>query len=61
MQAAPDFARAHGARSLQAYPRRASYRIPDEQAFAGPESLFLAEGFVVLHDEPPYPVLERRL
>lgn len=61
LQAAPDFARAHGARSLQAYPRRASYRIPDEQAFAGPESLFLAEGFVVLHDEPPYPVLERRL
>lgn len=61
LREAPAFARTHGARTLQAYPRRASYRIPDEQAFAGPEALFLAEGFTVRHDDPPYPVLERAL
>lgn len=61
VQAAPAFAKAHGASVLQAYPRRASYRIPDEQAFAGPESLFLSEGFTAVHDDGPYPVFERRL
>lgn len=61
LRAAPQFAKAHGARALQAYPRRVSYRLHDEQAFAGPEALFLAEGFRAIHVDGPYPVLERAL
>lgn len=61
LQAAPKFARAHGARELQAYPRRTEDRLPDGQALAGPEALFRSEGYELLHDVPPYPVWRKIL
>ncbi len=61
LRAAPDFARAHGARELQAYPRRSDDRLPDGQALAGPEVLFRSEGFELAHDVPPYPVWRKYL
>ena len=56
LAAAPDFARAHGARALHALPRRSEHRLPDAQALAGPEAAFRAAGFALEHDVPPYPV-----
>jgi GNAT superfamily N-acetyltransferase len=61
LHAAPDFARAHGARELQAYPRRSDDRLPDAQALMGPEALFRSEGFELAHDVPPYPVWRKWL
>lgn len=61
LRAAPALVRARGGHCIEAYPRRASYRLHDAEAQMGPEALFLAEGFEVVHDEAPYPVLQRSL
>jgi len=50
------FARAEGARALEAFPRRAD-ELRDEEAFTGPFSLFVEAGFQIVHDFQPYPVL----
>ena len=48
-----------GARALEAYPRHAEFRLYDEEAFMGPEALFLALGFTQVDGELPYPVLRK--
>jgi GNAT superfamily N-acetyltransferase len=53
-----DLARAAGARSVEAFPRRAPI-LGDEEAFMGPASLFVRNGFEVVHDFGPYPILRR--
>ncbi len=50
-----------GARFLEAYPRRSATRLYDEAAFLGPEALYLALGFDITVDQPPYPVLRLAL
>lgn len=59
VQAAVAAARAWGAAAVEAYPRRATHPLSDEEAWQGPESLFRDAGFVPVHDEGPYPVLRR--
>jgi GNAT superfamily N-acetyltransferase len=61
LAAAPAAARAWGARAIEAYPRRTADRMHAEEAWQGPESLFVAEGFRVVHDDGPYPVLRKLL
>ncbi len=54
-----DEAERQGARCIEAYPRRSPTRLYDEAAFLGPEALYRAQGFEVVVDQPPYPVLRR--
>jgi GNAT superfamily N-acetyltransferase len=61
LAAAPGFARAWGARALEAYPRRTDGRVHAEQAWQGPEAIFVAEGFRVVHGDGPYPVYRKDL
>jgi len=63
LEAAPAYARSVGAVTLEAYPRRSSHRLGDEEAWMGQLELFLAAGFQAV--APPdakgafdaYPVL----
>jgi GNAT superfamily N-acetyltransferase len=48
--------RARGGTAIEAFPRRGE-GLPVEQAFTGPFELFMSEGFTVVHDFAPYPVL----
>ncbi len=59
IEAAPGFAKTWGARAVEAYPRRATHPLSDEEAWQGHEALYLAAGFTVVHDVAPYPVLRR--
>jgi GNAT superfamily N-acetyltransferase len=61
VHAAPAIARARGAAALEAYPRRSSEPLHDEEAWQGPERLFIEAGFRVVHDVGPYPVYRLEL
>jgi GNAT superfamily N-acetyltransferase len=56
VRAAPAIARTRGASALEAYPRRSTEKLHDEEAWQGPEHLFVESGFRVVHDVGPYPV-----
>lgn len=56
LSAGLEFARAAGARVVEAFPRRAEM-LGDEEAWMGPYGLLTAQGFEVVHDFGPYPVL----
>lgn len=60
LRAGIDVARGVGARALEAFPRRAE-DVSDAELFAGPFRLFVAEGFEVVNDFGPYPVLRLEL
>jgi len=49
-----------GARSVEAFPRRAE-GVRDEELLAGPFALFASEGFRLVHEQIQYPVLRRDL
>ena len=49
-----------GGTAIEAFPRRGE-GLPVDQAFTGPFELFAAEGFKVVHDFAPYPVLRLTL
>jgi GNAT superfamily N-acetyltransferase len=51
-----EIARAWGAAQVEAYPRRSADRLHPEEAWQGPERLFLDAGFRPVHDIGPYPV-----
>jgi GNAT superfamily N-acetyltransferase len=53
-----ELARAGGAVSLEALPRRAE-GVRDEELWTGPLGLFTSEGFAVVHEQSQYPVLRR--
>lgn len=55
------FAPAWGARVLEAFPRRAPEGAHDADLWMGPEAAFLANGFRVVHEIGPYPILRREL
>jgi GNAT superfamily N-acetyltransferase len=61
VRAAPDFVRAWGGRAVEAYPRRTSEPMHDEQAWLGPESLFVAHGFELVAGDGPYPIYRKTL
>lgn len=54
-------ARARGARAIEGYPRRSSEPLHDEEAWQGPESIFLARGFAHVAGDAPYPVYRKVL
>lgn len=55
-----ELARAAGARTLEAFPRRAE-GVRDEELWTGPLALFASAGFEVVHEQIQYPVLRRNL
>ena len=55
-----ELARAGGAVSLEALPRRAE-GVRDEELWTGPLGLFTSEGFALVHEQAQYPVLRRDL
>ena len=59
--ASDTFARLWGARAIEAYPRRSSEPLHAEEAWQGPEQLFLAAGFLPVVDVGPYPVYRKIL
>lgn len=60
MQRAVDVARAWGARSIEAFPRRDA-DMSDASLMMGPLTVFEELGFEVVRDFTPYPVLRKEL
>jgi GNAT superfamily N-acetyltransferase len=58
---APRFVERWGGRAIEAYPRRSTAPLHEEEAWQGHESLFVDLGFEVVHDVPPYPVYRKVL
>jgi GNAT superfamily N-acetyltransferase len=58
LQKGVELARHAGATSIEAFPRRAE-GVRDEELWTGPLSLFLSEGFEIVHEQSQYPVLRR--
>ena len=54
-------ARGAGAAAIEGYPRRSSAPLYDEEAWLGPEALFVAQGFAHVAGEAPYPVYRKVL
>jgi ribosomal protein S18 acetylase RimI-like enzyme len=52
--------RAEGGRAVEAFPRGAE-GVPEAELWTGPARLFLSEGFEVVNDFHPYPVLRKTL
>lgn len=61
LEGAEAIARAKGARAIEGYPRRSSAPLHDEEAFQGPEAVFVALGFEHAAGEAPYPVYRKVL
>jgi GNAT superfamily N-acetyltransferase len=61
VEAAPQIAQAWGAHAVEAYPRRSSEPLHPEEAWQGPERVFVEAGFDVAVDVAPYPVYRKRL
>ena len=53
VEAAPAFVAERGGSIVEAYPRRAVDRLRDDEAWMGPEALFLATGFRIVHEDGP--------
>ncbi len=60
LRAAVREGRLSGARAIEAFPRRAE-GVSDAELWLGPYPLFVSEGFEVVHDFGPYPVLRLML
>jgi GNAT superfamily N-acetyltransferase len=61
LSAADEHVLAWGGCRIEAFPRRTSDALHDEEAWMGPESLFARLGFIPVHDVAPYPVLRKNL
>jgi hypothetical protein len=44
---------------VEAYPHRVVHALRDEEAWMGPERLFVSLGWQVVHDLAPYPVYRK--
>jgi len=60
LRGAVEHAAAIGARAIEAFPRRAE-DLRDADAWMGPFSLFAREGFEIVNDFGPYPVMRLTL
>jgi GNAT superfamily N-acetyltransferase len=56
VEAASEHVRAWGGRAVEAYPHRVAHALHDEEAWMGPEGLFVTLAWQVVHDVAPYPV-----
>jgi GNAT superfamily N-acetyltransferase len=61
VEAAPRFARAWGARAVEGYPRRSTEPLHAEEAWQGPEKVFVENGFEATIDTGPYPVYRKEV
>ena len=61
LAASPSYVRARGGHIVEAYPRQAREPLHDEEAWMGPEALFLECGFAAVAGESPYPVFQKRI
>jgi len=52
---------AWGGRVLEGHPRRSEAPLYDEEAWQGPERVFIERGFEAVHDVAPYPVYRKVL
>ncbi|MDP9152155.1 MAG: GNAT family N-acetyltransferase [Myxococcota bacterium] len=57
--AAEGAVRGWGGRVVEAYPHRAGHPLHDEEAWMGPERLFVSLGYVAFHDGAPYPIYRK--
>ncbi len=60
IEAQLDYARALGARAVEAFPRGA-VDVSDGEQWMGPRDLYAELGFAIAHDFAPYPVLRKDL
>jgi GNAT superfamily N-acetyltransferase len=60
LRAGLEAVRAQGAQAVEAFPRAAE-GVSEAELWTGPARLFLSEGFEVVNDFSPYPVLRRTL
>ncbi|MDF2694871.1 MAG: Acetyltransferase, partial [Labilithrix sp.] len=61
VEAAPRIAREWGAQAIEAYPRRSNEPLHPEEAWQGPERVFVEAGFEPVVDVTPYPVYRKGL
>jgi GNAT superfamily N-acetyltransferase len=61
VEAAPEHVRAWGGRAVEAYPHRVGHALHDEEAWMGPEAVFVTNGWQLAHDVAPYPVYRKQL
>jgi len=61
VDAAPHFAAKWGALAIEAYPRKSNEPLHPEEAWQGPERLFVEAGFDAVVDVAPYPVYRKRV
>jgi GNAT superfamily N-acetyltransferase len=59
VEAAPEHVRAWGGRTVEAYPHRVAHALHDEEAWMGPEGLFVTLAWQAVHDVAPYPVYRK--
>jgi GNAT superfamily N-acetyltransferase len=59
VEAAPRFVREWGGQAIEAYPRRSTEPLHAEEAWQGPERVFVEAGFEAVVDVAPYPVYRR--
>jgi GNAT superfamily N-acetyltransferase len=59
VEAAPEHVRLWGGRAVEAYPHRVSHTLHDEEAWMGPENVFVSLGWHPVHDVAPYPVYRK--
>ena len=56
---AESYVAAQGGRAIEAHPRRSTEPLHDEEAWQGPERVFIDVGFTPIHDASPYPVYRK--
>ena len=61
IDAADGAVRGWGGRAIEAYPRRSSELLRDEEVWMGPERLYIDAGYTHVAGEPPYPVFRKEL
>ncbi len=59
VEAADALVAAWGGHAIEAHPRRSTEPLHDEEAWQGPEKLFVELGFQPIHDDGPYPVYRK--
>jgi GNAT superfamily N-acetyltransferase len=57
--AAEEWTRRWGGRAVEAYPHRVPYALHDEEAWMGPEVVFVERRWEAVHDVAPYPVYRK--
>jgi GNAT superfamily N-acetyltransferase len=59
VEAAETIVASWGGRFLEAHPRRSEVPLHDEEAWQGPERLFIERGWAKTHAMEPYPVYRK--